>query len=115
MTIIKQKEVNKKHQIEDAHTSFIRDISWSFDVSKNYYQVATSGEEKTCKIWKLDEECRQIDSQNISKENSIWKISWNFMGNLLAVSFANKHKQECVEVYYQNNEGKWVSDSKASS
>jgi WD40 repeat protein len=80
-------------------------------MSKGYHQIATCSEDKTFKIWELDYNFNVLDSQEIVKESPVWKVSWNFMGNLLAVSFANEHKQERVEVYYQNNEGVWVSDS----
>ena len=103
-----------KNVIEAGHESYIRDISWSFDMTKMYHQIATCSEDKTFKIWELDYDFNQIDSHEIKKDNPVWKVSWNFMGNLLAVSFANEHKKECVEVYYQNNNGVWMSDSSSS-
>ena len=99
---------------DNAHSSYIRDVSWSFDMSKGYHQIATCSEDKTFKIWELDYKYNKLETHEIVKDNPVWKVSWNFMGNLLAVSFANEHKQECVEVYYQNDQAKWISDSEST-
>ena len=105
---------HKINCIENAHGSYIRDISWSFDMTKMYHQIATCSEDKTFKIWELDYQFKEIKSHEIKKDNPVWKVSWNFMGNLLAVSFDNEHKKECVGVYYQNNDGDWISDLMSS-
>ena len=104
----------KLYEIKNAHNDFIRDIGWSYDVSKNYSLLATCSEDGSVKIWNvyLEEKEKKHNFQEINKQNPVWKVSWNFMGNLLAISFADSHEKGCIEVYKQNeNNFEWVCDS----
>lgn len=99
------------HTIDNAHDSYIRDIGWSFDMSKPYSLLATCSEDKTFKIWEVDLEKKTQQSQKVNKGNIVYKIAWNFMGNLLAVSFNNDQNVGCVQTYKQDRHGTWVNEA----
>ena len=92
----------------DAHKDWVRDLSWSTSCYRGYYLLASASEDKTCKIWKIDLKNNKILGKEILEFPSpVWKVSWNFIGNLLAIAFTSLKGINDYQIYKENKEGIW--------
>jgi WD40 repeat protein len=110
------------YKIDKAHENYIREISWSANSALGYYLLATGGEDQYAKIWKIYlekdlDKCRHDEVVLGSGKfaSSIWRVSWNFSGNLLAVGFSNQEGVNVVQVFAETEKDKWdvISDVKS--
>lgn len=95
-------------KISNAHQDWIRDLSWSNSCYRGFYLLASGSEDRSCKIWKIDLHHNKVLDHIILKFPSpVWKVSWNFIGNLLAVAFTFTKGTNGFKIYKENKEGIW--------
>ena len=108
---IKKEITNPKEilSIKDSHKKVVRDISWSNNAFLDSCLLASGGEDGLVCIWKivLEEEkatCEKIYTKDY--KSPVWKTSFNFSGNLLAVAFSSQQGNQ-VEVLCQTENNTW--------
>lgn len=84
--------------------------------------LASGGEDQYAKVWKLylDKDVEKQRHEEIvlgsgKFPSSVWRVSWNFSGNLLAVGFSNQEGVNIVQVFAETEKDKWdvISDIKS--
>jgi len=98
----------------------VRDLSWSNNGFLDCMVLASGGDDNNVKIWKVDVKKEPIEVVmvwNKGYESPIWKTSFNFAGNLLAVAYTNAKDVNVVEVLGETDRDKWepVLESKNES
>ena len=92
----------------DAHKDWVRDLSWSKSNYRGYYLLASGSEDKSCKIWKIDLENNKVLGKEVLEFPSpVWKVSWNYIGNLLAIAFTSLKGINSFQIYKENYDGIW--------
>ena len=113
------------HRVENAHDGFVRDVSWSSSSTLGYHLLATAGEDRCVKLWKVYLERGAQGGLARHEElllvagafpSPVWKVSWNFSGNLLAAAFTNSDGVNVVQVFSEVEKDKWevISETKTS-
>lgn len=100
-------KITSFYTINDCHSSWIRDVSWSSASLFDIQLIATASEDKTCKIWKINLNKKEKTSETLSFNSPVWKVSWNFIGNLLAVGLTSNEGSNNVQIYRENEKNKW--------
>lgn len=78
----------KEQQKLMGHQDWVRDVAWSPNVGVPYRTLATCSQDRTVKIWRqqeVDGELVQL-SELPPYSEAVWKLSWNIVGNILAVT-----------------------------
>lgn len=90
-------------EVLEKHAGCIRDISWNPVISSNKEVFATCSE-RCVIVWvkKLDDRSWKA-KEILSFPAPVWKISWNSVGNALAISAADNF----TRVLRENNEENW--------
>lgn len=109
----KKSDIRCLFRLADAHQSGVRDISWSSNGFISSLILASGGDDKKAKIFKV--EFKQEPNQPLaiteawtkSYESPVWKVGFNFSGNLLAVSYSNAQDVTVVEVLSEKDRNKW--------
>ena len=107
-----------KHLDIDAHESYIRDISWSNNGYNNNLTLASGGEDKVLKIWRIEYKDGGYKAECVWKkefDSPIWKVSFNYSGNLLAVAYTNSQDINTVEIYAEKEKNKWEQISQTKN
>jgi WD40 repeat protein len=89
-------------EVLEKYQGCIRDISWNPVISSNKEVFATCSERSVI-VWvkKLDESWKAKDI--LPFPAPVWKVSWNSLGNALAISAADN----ITRVVRENNEENW--------
>ena len=96
--------------MEKAHLPNVRDLSWSNNGFLDYMLLASGGDDNNVKIWRIEVKSDLFGMEviwNKTYESPIWKTSFNFSGNLLAVAYTNAKDVNVVEVLAENDKDKW--------
>lgn len=100
----------KKWECEDKlqqHTEWVRDVAWCPSIGNNYDLIATCSEDQTVVLWKYYGK-EKMESEVLKKyEGPVWRVSWSLTGNMLSVSAANNNSEVEVEIFEENEVGKW--------
>lgn len=105
-------------KIENAHGPYVRDITWSSNGLTDQFILASGGENKELKIWKIDLSSGQNGVELVftkAYDSAIWKTGFNYSGNLLAVSFTNKEDVNIVEVLSEKEKNQWEPVTKTKN
>lgn len=99
-----------------AHTDWVRDIAWC---PGNNNLLASGSQDKSVLIWQFNhdstnnekgsqtnESCWCFDVMHVFPD-TIWRLSWNEPGFLLAVSCGDQN----LSVWAEESPGKWISIS----
>lgn len=114
-------QVKKIGQIDKAHTPYVRDISWSNNGFVDNLILASGGEDKLLRIYKVefqpDGKATATEVFHKTYDSPVWKVGFNYSGNLLAVSYTNQQEVATVEVLAEREKHKWepVTDSKGEN
>ena len=84
-----------------AHKTWIRDLAFSPQINSLWQVFVTASEDKTCKIWKFRKDNNEFyhEFNEIKFESPVWRVSWNFTGNLLSVGFTSVDRKNMVAIY----------------
>lgn len=104
---LKSEEVVEVTKVENCHANWIRDVSWSSSSLSDVQVIATGSEDKTCKVWRVDLRKKLQSCQTIACSTPVWRVSWNFLGNLLAIGVTSIEGKNNVHVYRQSGDQKW--------
>lgn len=88
--------------ILEKHVGCIRDLAWNPDITSNREQFASCAD-RTVVIWSLNENSMWKAKDTILFPAPVWKISWNPLGNYLAVSAADN----ITRILSENIEENW--------
>jgi len=100
----------KKKDLSD----WIRDIAWCPSVGAPSEILVSCNEDGSVQWWKNSKN-NERDFKEFHKvqcEGPAWRLRWSFAGNLLAISSAGSNSENIVEVYKENEQGKWEKISK---
>eukprot|EP00667_Euglena_gracilis_P020254 EG_transcript_21910 len=80
-------EWNEKQKIA-GHQDWVRDVAWCPNVGVPFRTLATCSQDRTVKLWRQQEENSEL---HLLQElppfaEAVWRLSWNVMGNILAVT-----------------------------
>ena len=114
--------LQKIYEIQNCHSSWIRDVSWSANSFIGGFLIATASEDKSFKIWEISKkdsesgEFVHTEKCKIVFPSPVWRVKWNYSGNLLAAGFTSTDGINTVQIYHENEKGEWVviSDLKSS-
>lgn len=101
------KRVQVVRSLEVCHSGWIRDVSWSPASFLNHALIATGSEDNSCKIWRIDLDKNEHSSQTLELTSPVWRVKWNFVGNLLAVGYTSNEGANAVTIYAQGDDGVW--------
>lgn len=97
-------ELHLQKEFKD-HSDWVRDVSWAPNVGLPYEILATGSQDKTVFIYKKEKDFTLLDK--ISFGSTVWRLSWNITGNVLAVSTADN----LVTLFKESLDGKWTKIS----
>lgn len=83
------KELQKWEEAQklNGHQDWVRDVAWSPNVGVPFRTLATCSQDRTVKIWRQQEEQSDLQLiQDIPFPEAVWRLSWNILGNILAVT-----------------------------
>ena len=101
---------NKVYTIEKCHSNWIRDVSWSSNSFLGGYIIATASEDRSFKIFEIErkgETWSHEEKVMINLASPVWRVKWNYSGNLLAVGSTSNEGVNLVQVYHEDNSGEW--------
>ena len=100
-------ELESLFAIEDCHARWVRDVSWSAASLFDRQVLATASEDNSFKVWTVDLTTRAHSCETIAGSAPVWRVSWNALGNLLAVGLTSPEGGNVVQVYSESEERCW--------
>jgi len=99
---------------DDSHSDWVRDVAWCPSIGAPYEILVSGSEDGTVIFWrnKKSGENKLNKLEEKKCDGPVWRVSWSFSGNLLAVSSAGSNFENIVDVYKENEQGKWEKISK---
>jgi WD40 repeat protein len=103
LKVCTQFEASLESEVLEKHTGCITDVAWNPSMSSSK-EIFASAAERVVIIWVkyLDDRCWKA-KDILSFPGPVWKISWNILGNSLAISAADNY----TRVVKENNEENW--------
>mmetsp|Transcript_1068 Transcript_1068/g.1658 ORF Transcript_1068/g.1658 Transcript_1068/m.1658 type:complete len:303 (-) Transcript_1068:39-947(-) len=73
-----------------GHSDWVRDVAWSPNIGLPYECIASASQDKTVNIWTKNNNEKTWNKVSLPKFGStVWRVSWSFTGNMLAVTTAD--------------------------
>lgn len=74
-----------------AHENSIREVSWKPNLFIGKVKtMVTCSEDYTLKVWDLSTDKNLTERLNLSFPATVWRVQWNPLGTMLAVSITNE-------------------------
>lgn len=113
--------IQKIYEINNCHSDWIRDISWSANSFIGGFLIATASEDKSFKIWEIkgrdeNDQYNHIEKTKITLSSPVWRVKWNYSGNLLAAGFTSTDGINTVQIYHEDDKAEWnvINDLKSA-
>jgi protein transport protein SEC13 len=106
----------------DGHTDWVRDVSWCPNIGAPYDLLVSCSEDQTVIFWR-NSKCGESNFKKLDQkkcDGPVWRASWSFAGNLLAISTIGQNSENIVDVYKETENDLWekvttVKDDAADS
>jgi protein transport protein SEC13 len=90
---------------DDAHTDWVRDVSWRPNIGIPSNTIATCSEDKTIAIWSQEMEGQPWKLQaRLTLPAPVWRVSWSVTGSILAAACGDN----TVQLYKETTDNEWV-------
>jgi protein transport protein SEC13 len=93
----------------EGHTDWVRDVAWSPSAGLSSMKIASSSQDRRVIIWNNKDGLAWNPEPLHIFDDVIWHVSWNFVGDVLAVSGGDNQ----VSLWKKHEGGNWecISDS----
>eukprot|EP01001_Neometanema_parovale_P006198 NODE_2573_length_1389_cov_63.312006_g2445_i0.p1 GENE.NODE_2573_length_1389_cov_63.312006_g2445_i0~~NODE_2573_length_1389_cov_63.312006_g2445_i0.p1 ORF type:complete len:301 (-),score=33.25 NODE_2573_length_1389_cov_63.312006_g2445_i0:405-1307(-) len=90
--------------LADGHKDWVRDVAFSPNIAVPKSTLATCSQDKDVIFWtKESEDSKWTKSQTINFPEAVWRLSWNVLGTILAVTSADNK----VTLLKEHPGGEW--------
>lgn len=88
-----------------CHTSWVRDLAWTYNVNNAQYVIASGSEDKTVVVSYSHNFSEWTSTLVHSFNGRVWSVSWSNIGYFLAVSA----EKNTMSLWKENKEGQWFA------
>ncbi|KYQ93599.1 WD40 repeat-containing protein [Tieghemostelium lacteum] len=113
--IYKQHEQENKW-VEDKvlsdHKDWVRDVAWAPNIGLPTSKIASCSQDRQVIIWTQDDQNSQWVASKLPEfDDSVWRVSWSVIGNILAVSSGDNN----VSLWKESIDNNWELISKVEN
>jgi len=93
----------------EGHSDWVRDVAWAPSAGSTRMKIASSSQDRRVIIWNNTDGDSWTPESLQPFEDVVWHVSWNFVGDVLAVSGGDNK----VSLWKKQESGAWecISDS----